>query len=110
MNEKTKMGARLKAARKNAGLTQQQVADKIPGAIFSRISNYERGDREPDLATIKALAKILGVTVSYLIGVPEMEELPVEERNLVLKYRRLDRDGKETLHKVAEISQPDLSE
>jgi DNA-binding XRE family transcriptional regulator len=51
----------LRTARKNAGLTQQQVACKI---FKSRetYGTYERGDNEPDVETWKLLWDLFRVT------------------------------------------------
>ena len=58
---------KLRSARTDAGLTQQQVADKM-GITKSTYCGYETGKREPDVRKIKELAQILNVTGSYLIG------------------------------------------
>jgi transcriptional regulator with XRE-family HTH domain len=35
------------------------------------IQNYEQGHREPDLATLKKLAKVLGVSLDQLVLEPQ---------------------------------------
>ena len=68
---KTIFGSRLRAAREDRGWTQQQLGTAALGIkdddinIASRISRYESGDRDPDPATVKALAKALGVPMAY---------------------------------------------
>jgi transcriptional regulator with XRE-family HTH domain len=57
----------LKEARINAGLTQSQLAEKI-GVAKSTYCNWELGTREPNILKIKALAKLFGVSVDYLVG------------------------------------------
>ena len=42
---------RLKEGRINAGLTQEQLAEKL-GIAKSTLSGYESGNREPTVATI----------------------------------------------------------
>ncbi len=61
------LGSRLKKARENTRLTQQEVADKL-GVSNGAISGYERNYRDPDTDTLKRLAKLYGVSVDYLTG------------------------------------------
>jgi transcriptional regulator with XRE-family HTH domain len=105
MNEKKLIGARIKAARERLDLTQQALADKIPGFIFSRLSNYETGYREPDLETLRKLARALDCSVAYLIG-DEDSLLSPDEKALLYKYRNSNRSGKDTIQSVAHLSAP----
>lgn len=58
--------ARLKA-NGGAGLGQQQLAAAL-GISQATISDYERGRRRPSLPAITRLAKILGVSVGWLVA------------------------------------------
>ena len=60
----------LKEARINAGLTQSQLAKKI-GVAKSTYCNWEQGTREPNVLKLKAIAKALGVTSDYLLGMED---------------------------------------
>ena len=53
-------GARLKQLREQAGLTQPQLAERAGMNRFG-IAKLEQGDREPSWATVRALARALGV-------------------------------------------------
>lgn len=57
----------LQKARKNAGYTQQELAEKL-GVSVRTITNWEAGDRSPSLEALVTLAKILGVSTDYLLG------------------------------------------
>ena len=71
--EKTRnFGDNLKLLRKQMGLTQQGIADKI-NTSRSCISNYESGNRQPDNETIKVLADFFDVSVDYLFGRSEVK-------------------------------------
>lgn len=58
---------RLKALRKEAGLTQTQVATQIKVAQNS-YSNWEKGIRQPLMPTIEKLAELFNVSTDYLLG------------------------------------------
>lgn len=58
--------ARLIKARKEAGLTQVQVAEAL-GKPQSFVSKVESRERRLDITELKQLAKIYGVNVSDLI-------------------------------------------
>lgn len=58
---------RLKQLRKDSGLLQQDMAEKI-GITKSAYGYYEQGKTTPDVITAKKIANILGVSVDYLLG------------------------------------------
>ena len=58
------MGARLKQAREQAGLSQRRLSFK--GCSPAYISRVEAGDRTPSPAVIRQLAERLGVSESWL--------------------------------------------
>ena len=87
---------RLKEARINAGLTQEQLAEKL-GMGKSTIAGYEKGNREPNMLTVKGLMNVLKVDANFLWQ-DEMNdslELVVSsyEWNIIKKYRTLDEYG-----------------
>ncbi len=53
----------LVAYRKNAGYTQQEIADKL-NYSDKAVSKWERGEGVPDVSVLKELADIYGVTVN----------------------------------------------
>lgn len=56
---------KLKLARINCKLTQQQVAEKL-NTSRSNISKYENGDLEPNIETIKKLIELYKISADYL--------------------------------------------
>ena len=68
-NLTTKIGLRLRAARKAQKLSLQKLADVTGGVLSkSRISNYEQGLRRPGIEEARILAKALGtVSATYLL-------------------------------------------
>ena len=63
---------RIRELAKKRGLTLKQVAVKA-GLSENAIYRYNQGI-EPKLPTLKALAKVLGVSVDYLLGNDETPE------------------------------------
>ncbi len=61
------LGYRLAEARKNCGLTQAQVAEKLYITTQS-ISAWERGNSVPDTDKIPEIAALYGVTTDWLLS------------------------------------------
>jgi transcriptional regulator with XRE-family HTH domain len=57
---------RITELRNKAGLTQQQLA-KVARVRQASISEWERGDTEPTVASLKKIAKALKTSVSELL-------------------------------------------
>lgn len=63
----TAVGARLREARKAAGLTQTEAADALRVTSES-IGRWERGQNEPGLSQTAHLAELYGVSLDWLVG------------------------------------------
>lgn len=59
-------GARLRAHRTAAGLSQMELAERA-GMHFTFVSSVERGLRNPTLTTILSLAEGLGINPAVLL-------------------------------------------
>lgn len=111
---------RIYELRKDAQMSQQQLADKI-GVNKQTISQYERGVREPQFDTLGKLCDFFNVSIDYLLGrdsvtmrlltsdevrlvnayragspaaVPDLLPLSPEESDLILGYRSGSEDTK----------------
>ena len=70
----------LRTLRKERGLTQQQLADKL-GVSYSTVSMYERGNRRPDLEMMARIAEFFGVTMDHLHGkFPNVSQMAMQDR------------------------------
>lgn len=69
------LGDRIKEARKAAGMTQRQLADKIQVSNTS-ISNWENGFSNPDPDTIQHLCWALNVQPNYFFSVDDAQAYP----------------------------------
>lgn len=56
----------LKYIRKDIGLTQKQVAEKL-GVVESCYANWEQGRTEPSISMLRNLSIILNVSIDDLI-------------------------------------------
>ena len=74
----------LKDLRKQAGLTQVDVAEKL-GISQPAYASWERGVKKPTQENLVKIAQILNVSVDYLVG--NSEEKTDELDNIELLFR-----------------------
>ena len=79
------LGDRMRILRSGRGLTQQAVAEAL-GVSRSAVAMWEKNEREPNLETLAALAKLLNVPMTALV---EREERPLPENVRPARYRRI---------------------
>ena len=63
-----KFGEFFREARKQSGLSQKQVAEKL-GVYQSNVSDWENDISRPEYENLIALAEIYGVTLYDILGV-----------------------------------------
>ena len=61
-----KIGDRIKSKRKELGLTQAELGEKL-NVTDRAVSKWEQNEGNPDMSIIADLADILGVSLDYLI-------------------------------------------
>jgi HTH-type transcriptional regulator, cell division transcriptional repressor len=103
---RTAFGQRLTKAREQAGLTQQQLAEKL-GTSQRALARWERDPiaLRPDQLTV--LASILGVSLDYLAGIPDAPEPapkgpPGKLRRAFEKVRKLSRSRQNRIVEMIE--------
>lgn len=64
------LGERLRYLRERKCLKQEDIAQYLKVSRTS-ISKYESGDREPDIDTVKALARFYNVPVDFIFGLTD---------------------------------------
>ena len=87
-----KLPENIIALRKEANLTQEQLAEKL-GVAKSTISMYENGKRKPSFEALEALADFFNVNLGLTgqeVTYSAYEESPVAHKNVV---RIAGRDG-----------------
>lgn len=75
---------RLKDLRKQAGITQVDVAEKL-GISQPAYASWERGVKKPTQENLVKIAQILNVSVDYLVG--NSEKKTDELDNIELLFR-----------------------
>lgn len=88
-------GNRIRYLRKQMGLTQKQLAERV-GVTMSVISYYELRERCPSPDILKKLAYVFHVSADYLLGIDDKKlinasDLNEEELQLIMKM--IDRFG-----------------
>jgi len=73
------LGARLRAARLGAQLSQRALGRKV-GVTHAAISKYERGGDMPSSGVLDRLSQALGVTVDYFFRTTEVRVKPRAHR------------------------------
>ena len=77
---------RLKKLRKDAGLTQVDVANKL-GISQPAYASWERGVKKPTQDNLVKLSKILYVSVDYLLGNTESKQTSDVLEDIELLFR-----------------------
>ena len=74
---KVDFGEKLRKLRKESGLTQKQLADRL-GLAKSIVSYYENGSRYPSYDVLVKLARIFHVSTDYFLGLEKGRSLGLE--------------------------------
>ena len=81
-----KIGSFISAMRKNQGLTQEQLGEKL-GVTNKTISRWETGKYMPDIDKLQALSEILGISINELLAGERIEDaarfVKMADENLV---------------------------
>lgn len=84
-----KTGALIAAIRKEMGLTQEQLGEKLY-VTGKAVSKWERGVSAPGIDLLEPLARVLGITVTELLAGErvEKEELPAKSEEVAMEAIR----------------------
>lgn len=91
---------RLKELRKQAHLTQVELASKL-GIVQSSYADWERGKKKPTQDNLVKIAQVLNVSVDYLVGNSEgkVDELDNIELLFRMNSKGLTEEEKEIFKK-----------
>lgn len=82
------LGEKIKKARKDAGMSQEQLAEKL---LVSRsaIAKWETDKGLPDVQNLKSISSVLGITVDYLLD----EDNPISMNTIREAINPADHSG-----------------
>ena len=98
---KLHIGEAIRRLRKEAGLTQEQLADKL-GISYQSVSRWELGSTYPDMELIPALTELFGVSADVLLGIPQVQREKEAEKALTALAQACREDPVDT-HKVCTL-------
>ncbi len=91
--DKKEIGSKISAIRKERGLTQKALAEKLH-VSDKTVSKWETGTHFPDIAILEDLAAALEISVVELLGlenasseemIAEVASISMEEKNAIVK-------------------------
>ena len=88
----------LKLFRKQNGLTQEQVAEKL-NVSRQAVAKWENGDTVPDIESCIALADMYGTTVDMLVRSFSIGEKSDDEKKHIFGFSKMNDKGQITLPK-----------
>ncbi len=84
-------GEKLKNARKEAGLSQEQLAEKL-SVSRSAVAKWEADNGMPDVNNLKAMAVLLNTSIDYLLD--EDEKITFNETREPIELESYEKTGK----------------
>ena len=94
IDDLTALEQKMREARKNKELTQQELSD-LSHVSVKQIANIEKGKMNPSYLILRALAKVLHISLDTLEGVNQMKMLysscPPEMRDTLLHHTQVIR-------------------
>ena len=86
MIDQRKVGEFIKNLRKEKGMTQEELANKV-GVLAKTVSKWECGKGLPEVVFMEPLCQILGITVNELLA---GESIPILEMMRSIDRSRLE--------------------
>lgn len=105
-NETLTLGADLRAIRKSRGMTLVDLADRL-GRSVGWLSQVERDMSDPDIADLRRIAALLGVSVSMLF---RHTALPAHEAGYIVRKTSRRPIGSKIAGLTEELLSPDLTD
>lgn len=90
------IGSKIMQLRKKKKLSQTDFAKAI-GASRTMVGNYERNVNAPSIEMIAKIAKVLDVSVDYLIGSGQLAQYDKEVIKRIEDIQQLDSDTRSKL-------------
>lgn len=95
-------GKRLLEARKSKGLSQEDIAKEL-NTKAPVIGRYERDEMKPSIDVATKLAKLLALSLDYLVGNTDIE-IDETTLNRVIELQKLPQEVKDKLYYFIDMS------
>lgn len=96
------IGERIRARRKQLGLSLRKLSKCMDGAISSMaLNNYESGLRRPGIEEVTQLSEIFEVSPAWLLCLDDRPPPDERERELIRHFRRTDERGREMIFQLS---------
>ena len=95
---------RSRLLRENAGLTMEQLGDKLGGVKKSRINMWEFNGTVPREDVLVKLAKFYKVSTDYLLGNDKLEGVKPENKMLSILQRKMNTMTEESLEQLNNVA------
>jgi transcriptional regulator with XRE-family HTH domain len=86
---------RLVAIRKEKGLSQGELADKVDSTSIT-IGRYERDEVKPSIEVASKIAIVLGVSLDYLAGITD-SDLDSTVLNKIIDVQKLNEEDRKQI-------------
>ncbi len=96
---KVKFGKRLRELRKSKGLTQEQLAERVP-IEPPNLSKIECGTHFPQPEKIEKIADALGISISNLFEFEHLKEKNELLKNIIATLEEFDLKTTELVYKI----------
>ena len=107
------IGKRIKEARENAGLTQEELG-KLVGVTGSAITNYEKETSHPKESVMYSLIEALGVDANYLfqdcVKAKKAPSISDEAMKIAARYEKLDSVGRGAVNAIMKYEESRMAE
>lgn len=102
------IGNSLREYRIKHNYTEKEMATKC-NISKQAWSNYENGNRNPDVAMLDSIAKEFGLSIDYLSGATDLAYNPRDKQfiNLITEFQKMNEKQKHKLIKIAHKIQED---
>ena len=103
IDDLTALGQKMREARKKKDLTQQELSD-LSHVSVKQIANIEKGKMNPSYLILKALAKVLPISLDSLIN-PDVSPEDDGSNQMKMLYCSCPSEMRETMKELTERSE-----
>ena len=98
------LGQRIQELRKNANLSQSELAAKID-VSYPQMSRYEIKEVQPPADVLKRLADVFGVSIDYIVNgsLKEKAENTIDDNELLQQFKEVEQMNENDRHTVKSL-------